>query len=123
MRAEQSLRVVAFRTSRGTVDVSTLVNGTGTLTLESDAGGRFEFDFQNGAFYQRRFISLPDYNQRLPFAPQELLEYLIADDGRTTRPQGSGVVMIPSERSASYGTITFRSLRLTTHLCLHSRRS
>ncbi len=104
--SEQSLRVVAFRTSRGTVDVTSLTNGTGTLQLDSDAGGRFEFDFQNGAFTNGRFISLPDYNQRSPFAPQELLEYLIADDGRTTRPQGSGVVVIPSERSVSYGTIT-----------------
>ncbi len=33
-------------------------------------------------------------------------EFLIADDGRTTRPQGGGVVILPSERSASYSTMT-----------------
>ncbi len=105
--AEQALRVVAFRTSRGTVDVSSLPTGTGTLTLASDAGGTFEFDFSNGAFTAGRFITSADYNQNQPFAPQELLEYLIADNGRTTRPQGGGVVVIPSERADQFATITF----------------
>jgi len=101
-----ALRVVAFRTAAGVVSVSDLPSLSGTLTLASNAGGRFEFDFDNGAFKNGRFISAPDYNSRLPFAPQELLEFLIADDGRTPRPQGSGVAILPSVPAINFATIT-----------------
>ena len=105
---EQGLRVVAFRTSVGTVDVSSLAStgGTGTLTLVGNAGGQYQFDFLNGAFTAGRLITTADYNTRSPFAPVETLEYLIADDGRTTRPQGGGVVILTSVRATNFATAT-----------------
>lgn len=103
---EQTLRIVAFRTSAGTVDVDSLPGGNGTLTLASDAGGTFTFTFVNGAFTTGSFVSAPDYNQRAPFASNEPLEFLIADNGRTTRPQGSGFVFLDGERALTMATAT-----------------
>lgn len=96
---EQALRVVAFRTSAGTVDVSSLTGGNGTLTLASDEGGTFRFTFVNGAFTTGEYTSPPDYNARAPFAPVELLEFRISDNGQTTRPQSGGVAILPDQRS------------------------
>ncbi|MFK8115042.1 MAG: tandem-95 repeat protein [Rubripirellula sp.] len=89
--SEQTLRVVAFTTAAGTVDASSLT-GTGAemLTLPSDAGGTFEFDFVDGVFTVGRFVSSADYNARTPFAASESFSYVIADDGLTTDPQNSG---------------------------------
>ncbi len=104
---EQMLRVVGFRTAAGTVDVNDLpVGGNGTLTLASDAGGTFAFDFVNGIFTVGRFTSSSDFTSLTPFAPTELLEFLIADDGRTTRPQGGGVVDLADERAVDFATAT-----------------
>ncbi len=105
------LRVVAFTTSAGTIDVSTLTGvGAQQLTLASDAGGVFEFDFVNGIFTTGRLISPPDFNGRTPFAANEKFTYVIADNGLTTNPQGGGQFNLPSVRSdadpASRATVT-----------------
>ncbi len=99
--SEQTLRVVSFGTAAGSVDVSDLpVPGTGTLTLASDAGGSFEFDFVNGIFTEGRFISAPDFDEQTPFVPTEPFTYVIADDGLTTSPQdGSIMFNLPDARS------------------------
>jgi len=102
------LRIVSFRTSAGTVDVNSLASsgGTGTLTLTGNAGGQYQFDFVNGAFTAGRLVTTADYNTRSPFSPVETLQFLIADDGRTTRPQGGGVVTLPSQRAIGFATAT-----------------
>lgn len=99
--AEQTLRVVSFSTLAGTVDASSLAgSGLQTLTLPSDAGGTFEFDFQDGVFTVGRFFSSADYNNRTPFAPTESFTYEIADDGLTTDPQDSNNTFnLPDARS------------------------
>jgi hypothetical protein len=104
--SDQTLRVVAFRTAAGTVDVASLTNGTGTLTLASDAGGSFAFTFVNGAFTTGQFTPSADYNQRTPFAAVEAISFQIADNGRTTRPQGGGFTVLPDQRSAAFATAT-----------------
>ncbi len=100
--SEQTLRVVSFGTAAGSVDVSDLLPGPGlqTLTLPSDAGGSFEFDFVDGIFTEGRFISAPDFDQDTPFVPTEPFTYVIADDGLTTSPQdGSIMFNLPDARS------------------------
>jgi VCBS repeat-containing protein len=109
--AEQSLRVVGFSTGRGSVDVNQLANyagpgtGSGTLTLATDAGGRFEFDFTNGAATNIRFFTRDDYNEVAPFNPVELLRFTIEDNGQTTDPQTGAIISLPAVRSVSQATL------------------
>lgn len=103
---EQGLRVVAFATDQGSVDVAQLADytgpgtGNGMLVLPSDDGGYFEFDIVNGALTTARFFAAPDYSERTPFAAVERLRFTIEDDGRTTDPQSGAVVHLPAVRSA-----------------------
>ena len=109
---EQALRVVAFTTGQGTVDVANLTNytgpgtGNGMLVLPSDGGGRFEFDIVNGALTNARFFGAADYNERTPFNALELLRFTIEDNGRTTDPQTGTVVSLPAVRSVNPATLT-----------------
>ena len=89
----QTLRVVRFETGDAAVDESDLPTGVGleTLTLRSDAGislgtnpgGTFEFDFIDGVFSVGRFIPADDYNASFPdpTLPTESLIYVVGDDG------------------------------------------
>lgn len=110
--SEQSLRVVGFSTGNGSVDVNQLPNhtgpgtGSGTLTLATDAGGRFEFDFTNGAATNIRFFTRDDYNEVAPFSPEELLRFTIEDNGQTTDPQTNAVISLPAVRSVIQATLT-----------------
>lgn len=107
--SEQSLRVVRFTTAAGSVDAVDLApSGTGTLTLASDQGGTYAFDFVNGAFTEGRFTPSIDYNRRTPFQPTELFQYVIEDDGATTDPQPpGGQTFLPPLRSVAVtATIT-----------------
>ncbi len=106
------LRVVAFATSHGSVDVADLPDytgpgtGSGTLELLSDAGGRFEFVFAAGALTTARYFTSPDYNQSIEEHPFEQLRYTIEDSGRTTDPQTGQVVLLPAVRSTTEATLT-----------------
>lgn len=103
--SEQSLRAVRFRTDAGAVDVADLDDftgpgtGNGTLSLASDAGGTFEFDFVDGAFVEGRFVTSDDYNERTPFATVERLFFTIEDDGLATDPQTGEVVTLSARRA------------------------
>ena len=102
---DQSLRVVRLRTAAGAVDVEDLEDfsgpgtGSGTLTLASDSGGTFEFDFEDGALVVARFTTAPDYNRDTPFAPLEELFFTIEDDGSATDPQTDAVISLPAVRA------------------------
>ena len=105
--SEQFLNVVEFTTAAGTRDVTELTGvGVETLTLDSDEGGYYEFEFNDGIFTVGRFFSAPDYNNRSPFEPVEQFTYRIEDDGRTTRPQQGGVITLPPQRSVESATVT-----------------
>ncbi|TWU47288.1 Dockerin type I repeat protein [Rubripirellula tenax] len=94
------LRVVAFTTTAGTVDAASLTGtGTETLTLASDNGGTFEFDFVDGIFTVGRLTTTADYNARTPFNATDTFSYVIADDGLTTDPQSNAQFNLPAERS------------------------
>ena len=90
---EQELRVVAFEYTGSSgvqrVDVNNLRDPLSgqilddTLTIITDSG-RLDFEFLGGAFDKGRFTPNPDYNQRSPFAPNEVFQYIIADDGLTS---------------------------------------
>ena len=103
--SEQSLRLVRFRTDAGAVDVADLDDytepgtGNGTLSLASDAGGTFEFDFVDGTFTEGRFVTSDDYDERTPFAAVERLFFTIEDDGLATDPQTGEVVTLATRRS------------------------
>ncbi|MGB7329054.1 MAG: tandem-95 repeat protein [Rubripirellula sp.] len=102
-----NLRVVAFTTSAGTVDVQSLTGvGAEMLTLASDQGGTYEFDFVDGVFTTGRLITTADYNARTPFGPNDTFTYVIEDDGLTTSPQGGAQFNLTPVRSSNAATVT-----------------
>ena len=101
---EQSLRVVAFETSLGTIDVA--VDGNGTHTLTTSAGGLLTFTFAGGAFTTGSYEPPIDYNQQAPFQPNDLFTYTIEDNGQTTIPGSNATVTLPVERSLLPATVT-----------------
>ena len=102
-----NLSVVAFSTSAGTVDVASLTGiGNEMLTLASDQGGTFEFDFVNGLFTTGRLVTTADYNAQTPFGPNDTFTYVIADNGVTINPQGGVQFTLPVARSTNTATAT-----------------
>lgn len=102
-----TLRVVSFTTARGTVDVSSLTGvGDESLTLASDEGGSYTFDFVNGVFTEGRLTTTADYNVRTPFAPTETFTYVIEDSGVTVNPAGGAQFNLPPVRSTNAATVT-----------------
>ncbi|TWU06031.1 tandem-95 repeat protein [Stieleria varia] len=101
---EQSLRVVSFSTSEGTVDVA--LAGNGVHTLGTSIGGTLTLTFNNGLFVNGLYTPPQDYNEQLPFVANDLFTYTIADDGRTTQPVGGVVEDLADERSLIPATVT-----------------
>ncbi|TWT73865.1 tandem-95 repeat protein [Allorhodopirellula solitaria] len=122
------LRIIEVGTAAGTLNLQTDTNLVsadpnliGTLTplgpneagLESDSGGIFRFEIStevvNGEtlrYFSNIYYTPPlNYNEQLPFAPNELLTYKIIDDGLTTIPSPASVQNLPPEVSES-GTLT-----------------
>lgn len=104
--SEQTIRVVAFETSAGIADVSTLPNGTGTLTLATDDGGSLSLNFSGGAFIAGIYEPAVDYNQLAPFSPTDTFSYFVADNGQTTIPQPAELRDLADERSLVAATVT-----------------
>ncbi|QDT03916.1 Dockerin type I repeat protein [Rubripirellula lacrimiformis] len=95
-----NLQVVSFTTVAGTVDASSLTGiGAETLTLASEQGGTYVFEFTDGVFQRGLLTTAPDYNRTSPFAPDERFSFVISDDGATTDPQGSGSFNLDPARS------------------------
>ncbi len=65
------------------VDVASLAGGTGQIVRTTVTGGVLTFNFVNGAFTTGTYAPAVDYNQRTPFAANDLFSYVISDDGRT----------------------------------------
>lgn len=101
---EQSLRVVAFTTSEGTVDVANV--GNGTTTLATSIGGTLSLTFAAGGFVSGTYTPPIDFNELPPFVPRDLFTYTIADDGRTTLPVSGTIEDLPDERSLRPATVT-----------------
>ena len=111
--SSQSLRVVAFQDADEFIDVNDLFDsntGTfndGTLSMTTVAGGTIDFTFVAGAFVSGVYNPGPDYNNRTPFVPSEVFQYIVSDDGIEVIPgtgdiDGTGidrVIDLPDERS------------------------
>ena len=102
------LRVVAFSTSVGTVDVATV--GNGTTTLATAVGGTLSLTFAAGGFVSGTYTPPVDYNEEEPFVPRDLFTYTISDDGRTTLPTSMTVEDLADERSLQPATVTITVL-------------
>ncbi len=104
--SSESLRIVAFQTAAGIIDVDILGDGTYTLAT-SPVGGTLSLTFGSGAFVSGFYQPPVDYNERSPFVPKDLFEFFIADDGFTTLPPPSGgSVDLADERSLRSATVT-----------------
>ena len=104
---EQALRVVAFETTGanpGTVDI--LVDGNGTHTLQTPAGGLLTLTFAGGAFTTGTYQPAVDYNELTPFDPSDLFTFTIEDNGQTTIPSTNEIRDLDDERSLIPATVT-----------------
>ncbi len=89
------------------MDASSLTGvGNESLTLASDEGGTYTFDFVDGVFTEGRLTAAADFNGRTPFAPTETFTYEIEDSGVTVNPQGGAQFNLPVARSTNTATVT-----------------
>ncbi|NND96214.1 MAG: tandem-95 repeat protein, partial [Pirellulaceae bacterium] len=102
--SEQTLRVVAFNTANGTIDVA--LDGDGVHTLTTTAGGVLTVEFVGGAFTTGSYAPPIDYNELAPFQPKDFFTYTIEDDGQTTIPSTNSVRDLADERSLFPATVT-----------------
>ncbi|MCO8121425.1 tandem-95 repeat protein [Stieleria sp. TO1_6] len=102
--SEQSLRVVSFSTSEGTVSVA--AGFTGSQTLDTANGGLLTFNYTNGVFASGSYAPPIDYNELPPFVPVDLFTYTISDNGRTTLPVANLVRILGEEQSVREATVT-----------------
>ena len=102
--SEQSLRVVSFTTSLGTVRVPD--GFTGTQTLGTANNGLLTLQFANGVFVSGTYAPPINYNELPPFQPVDLFTYRIADNGRTTLPVANLVRILGQQESVEEATVT-----------------
>ncbi|MGB7345427.1 MAG: Ig-like domain-containing protein [Pirellulaceae bacterium] len=103
---DQSLRIVQFATAVTSVDAA--VDGDGTFTLPTIAGGTLTVTFVGGAFTTGFYTPATDYNEQSPFLPTDSFTYIVEDEdlGQTSVAGTLRTVDLPSDRSLFPGTVT-----------------